>query len=76
MSRVTPRKTDQFIGRADDGREFEILEYTDFIDTPGSGGPSDIPGLKKYRLRNGTPVIGQGDGVYKIFPDGPIVRRV
>ena len=76
MGRTISRKTGQFIGRADNGQEFEILEYTDFIDTTGTEGPSETAGLKKYRLRDGTTVVGKGDGIYKIFPFGPMVRRV
>jgi hypothetical protein len=70
------RETGRFRARADDGEEFVVVEYQNFIGTSGSGGPSQVPENKSYTLLDGTPVGPRGDGTYEVWPHGPIIRPI
>jgi hypothetical protein len=70
------RQTDRFQARADDGREYAIVEYTNFLQAGGTGGPTQVAGVRSYKTVDGTIVSGKDDGSFEIFPRGPIVRRV
>jgi hypothetical protein len=70
------RKTNEFRARSDDGQEYLIYEYTNFIDVGTLDKPNEfIKGLKRLCL-NGEDVNFIEEGVYEIVSSGTIVRRI
>ena len=52
------RRTGGFAAMGSDGKRYEVIEYTDFIDTTTlhSDQRQEVPGLKSYKLSNGDHV--------------------
>jgi hypothetical protein len=77
VSRLEVRVTDRFVASADDGKRFDVVEYTTFRVTHyRSGEVEETRGGATYRLAGGTDVSAEPDGTLKIFPDGPTIRRL
>jgi hypothetical protein len=61
------RMTDKFLVQTDDGRTFEVCEYTEFVKTREFGKASQmVEGLKSLRTTDGLDVNFIQEGVYKI----------
>jgi len=71
MDRRTIRNTGQIRARADDGREFVIHEFTEYIEVVSRMGTQQVEGLKSLKLPDGTSLNRRGEGVYEVFPFGP-----
>jgi hypothetical protein len=70
------RETGRFRARADNGRECTLIEYTEFLQSDSMEESGGDTGLKSYKLPDGTKVKRSFDGMFKIHPFGPVVRRV
>ena len=58
--------TNTFSATGDDGQEFTILEFTDFVECRDSEGYSIIPGLKSLYTSDGSSVNREGKGIYTL----------
>jgi hypothetical protein len=77
MEAIMLQETDRFSVVADDGRRWVLFEYTDLMDTTSTGGFSLLPGVKRYQTRDETTAIPTNiPGEFRLFPDGPTVRKI
>ena len=68
------RRTDSFSARGDDGRDYIIDIYTDFVAAPTSEDPNaETPGFQSIRMHDGPRVFQDEKGVYRTW-DGLILR--
>lgn len=64
------RRTDSFPARGDDGRDYVIDIYTDFVLAPTAENPqAEKAGFQTLRLHDGPRVFHNGKGDYGT-PDG------
>lgn len=70
-------KTNQFNVYTDDGKKFEVIEYTEFLDAGDYQNPNEtIPGLKSLQTKDGMKVnYDKGSDTYKIVQLGLVCRR-
>ena len=68
--------TDRFITKSDDGRRFEIIEYTEYLSAGTFGDPNaTVPGAKRLQTSDGLHVNFVSPGIYQIVELGLTVRK-
>jgi hypothetical protein len=67
--------TDRFTAVADDGGRYVLYEDTEIVDTSSTEEDSITARTKRYRTANGTPASVVGPGLFRLFPNGPTVRK-
>ncbi len=67
----------RFSARANNGKEYVIIEYQKYIDAGAGDHPNDeIPGVKDYRTTTGLQVVYIDSETFKILETDEIVRKV
>jgi hypothetical protein len=61
--------------RGDDGNDYTVHEYQEYLDASTLDGEDRVPGLKRLVLPDGGRVNHIDDDTYKIVRSGVIVRR-
>ncbi len=75
MSRII--KTDKFTVQAADGRQFEVIEYTEYIDAGTPSNPyAEIPGLTEFKTLDGLHLNVIADDTFEIAELRLLVNRV
>jgi hypothetical protein len=70
-------QTGEFWVIAEDGRRFQVFEYTDFIGAPAFEHPDAvISGLKELRTADGLFLTFKGPGLFEIVGLGLLVRKI
>ena len=68
------RRTDSFLARGDDGQDYIVDIYTDFVAAPTSEDPgAEIAGFQSLRMRDGARLFQNDKGIYRTW-DGLILR--
>jgi hypothetical protein len=68
------RRTDSFSARGDDGQDYIIDIYTDFVAAPTPEDPhAETAGFQSIRLHDGPRVFQNEKGIYRTW-DGLILR--
>ena len=76
MSRKQIRETARFWATDETGNQYQIIELTEFFDASSPGNPDEWkPGLKSYRLENGT-AVNRDDDEFVIFDSGVRLHRI
>jgi hypothetical protein len=69
------RQTGHFVGTGEDGRQYTIEVYTNFIKRATFGNPNaEVAGMTKLRTSDGLEVERQEKGVYRIVQTSVVVR--
>lgn len=67
----------RFIAETDTGKEYEIIQYQEYIDASSHDNPNvKIPGLKSMRTANGFHVNFINPQTFKIVETNEIVKKV
>jgi hypothetical protein len=67
MKRTQTKRTGSFIASGDDGKTYAVVEFTDFHQSgTHADGDSWTPGLKAYKLPDGTDCNPLDDGRLEI----------
>jgi hypothetical protein len=61
--------------KSDDGTEYVVYEYQEFLDASTYDGEKWVPGLKWLELNDGSKLNHIDDDTFKIVRSGTIVRR-
>lgn len=69
-------ETNRYRATGNDGRKYEIIETTEFINTTtlSDTAPQWTAGMKALRTSNGDPVNKIGEGTYEILRRGVILK--
>jgi hypothetical protein len=70
MSETQQRVTGTFNAAGDDGEQYHVVEYTDFVHTTTAETAVGQEGVKEYKLANGTPLMRLGDREFEIEASG------
>ncbi len=72
------RETCRFRCGDDDGHEYEVIEYTEFIayHSRKTGSVQWAPCLNQYSLNDGKPVEYVDDHTFKIATTGVVIRKL
>ncbi len=70
MSETQQRVTGSFEARGDDGEQYHVVEYTDFVNTTTAETAFGQEGFKEYKLANGTPLRRLGNREFEIEASG------
>jgi hypothetical protein len=65
---------DRFKARSDDGKEYTIIQYQDYIQDRNSD--AETPGLKRLTTSEDLHVHIIDEKTFKIFETGEIVRKI
>ena len=72
QSRKFKKPTDEFVVRADDGKEFVVIELTNYVGVRSqSQRPKILEGLKEYMTSEGDGVNRLSDDTYEILDPVP-----
>ena len=64
------------MARSEDGSDYTVYEYQQFIDASSYDGEKWIPGMKYLELDDGSRVNHIDDDTFKIVQSGIILKRV
>jgi hypothetical protein len=68
---------DRFIARTDDGKEYVIVMYQEFLSTATHERPHDeIPGLKRLTTTTGLHVNYIDPSTFKVVQTDQVIRKV
>jgi hypothetical protein len=71
------KEIDRFFTKTDDGEEYEIIQYQEFIDASSHDDPNaEVPGIKRFRTSNGLFVQYIDPNTFKIITSSKIIKRV
>jgi hypothetical protein len=70
MSETQQRVTGSFDARGDDGEQYHVVEFTDFVHTTTAEMAYGQEGVKEYKLGNGTPLRRLADREFEIEASG------
>lgn len=77
MTRTTIRAIDRHDCEDDEGREYVVIEYRHFsIREPLNGPRQEVPGVREYRLSDGSDVNWIDDNTFQILANDRIIRRI
>lgn len=69
------RQTGSFVATGDDGREYTVYIYTEFVDAGSRRNPrAVVQGLKELRTSDGMAVNRLQKGEYQIEETGVVLR--
>jgi hypothetical protein len=69
-------ETDRFAVKTENGKEYMLIEFQDFISTPPSFGPQgEFKGLKRLVTTTGLSVVDFDPEKYKILETNEVIRR-
>jgi hypothetical protein len=69
-------KTAEFLAKGDDGKLYEVIEYTLMTEhKPVAGAPRWLSGSKKYELKDSSPVNPSGDDKFAILKTGVLLHK-
>jgi hypothetical protein len=75
MTRKQVRQTGQLFAEDENGKRYKIIEYTTFLNDGSFQKPNEwVPGLKAYKLENGTRVNKLSDTEFETWPSGSIIK--
>ena len=75
MSETQRKVTGTFQAVDDDGREYHVVEYTDFRHTTTAEITYGDQGVKEYELANGAPLKRTSETQFEIEAEGIRIRR-
>ncbi len=74
MSETQQKATGSFEAVGDDGKQYHIVEYTDFRHTTTAEITFGKEGVKEYKLGNGAPVRRISETEFEIESSGTKIR--
>ena len=75
MSKTKTERTGQFTAIDEQGRTYQIIEYTKFHDTSTYGNPDNwMEGLKEYRLNDDSHVNKNSETEFEVVASGIKLR--
>lgn len=70
MSETQQRVSETFDAAGNDGEQYHVVEYTNFVHTTTAETAYEQEGTKEYKLANGTPLRRLADREFEIESSG------
>ncbi len=75
MGRI--QESDRFLAKTDNGKEYIIIQYQEYIDVSSHDNPNDeIEGLKSLRTDDGLHVNVIDSKTFKVVETNELIRKV